>query len=380
MVRSTNSGLEISHTEFVNFIDANNSLFEKLVVIGNTYSRNEPFRYSINPGDGSTFPWLSGLATRFEKYEFLSLRLTYKPSCPTTTAGGMALVAVYDPADAVPSHRNQLFNAESCVRAAIFDKLTLDLKRSHLKGERYVRATHHGLVDANELRTSDPGYMLACSMNVSTTDIQYGDLFVEYTVRLIGPKVGQIHAKSAFYEFQPTSNHTGVVATGGHPFAPTPYNGAVLSQLQLPIEDYAHPGNTLKQTLYHDGTTGHLTTNYAGTGSIATDVTRFRFDEPFTGQMTLMSQGGGAGYAWEINPPVAPASAPTRAITSEVVGHNYGLPKEIQIMNVIANAGDVIDIVGKAASSTLDWIGKLGVKFDEVAPILADAKELVGFL
>jgi hypothetical protein len=217
-------------------------------------------------------------------------------------------------------------------------------------------------------------------MNVSTTDIQYGDLFVEYTVRLIGPKVGAIHAKSAFYEFTPQTNHTGVVGTGGLPFAPTPYNGATNTQLQLPLADYAHPGNTLKQSLYHDGTSGHLTTNYAGTGSHATDVTRFRFDEPFTGMMTLMSQGGTSGYSWEINPPVAPSSAPTRAITSEVAGHNYGLTKEIQIMNVVANAGDVIDLVGKAASSTLNWIGKLGVQFTEVAPILTDAAELVGYL
>jgi len=374
--------LRVRHREYINPVDVENAAFERPTLGGIGITPHAPLRYSINPGDGTTFPWLSGLATRFEKYKFNSIRVSYKPSCPTTTQGGIAMVTVYDPADPVPSRRNQLFNAESSVRGAVYDSLTMDLKKFHLGNDLHVRAMHHGLVDANELRMSDVGYFVVVVMNTNT-DIQFGDLFIEYDIVLRGPKVGNDHAKSAWMDF--TGNGT---SSGLAPFALTPYTGSTSTELALNQADYMNPKSTLKIDVAHNGTPGHEAFLYNSLiTKVATDCTRLRFREPFTGTMTIHCDPDGGGVDQSIDIGVNHAVVPefdtaTRASVEPIgnVQQVSGQTEHTQHSYVVnANGGDVLDLVGRSITGAAAWVGKIAVAFNQAAPALIESAEILGF-
>jgi len=381
---SNGNSLTVRHREYINPVDLNNALLERTTAIGNTYAKREPFRYNINPADGATFPWLSNVAARFEKYKFKSLTFSYQPTCPTTTAGGIGLAIIYDAADDIPNNRTELFNAESCVRAAVYDSLTLPCKKIHLNKLLHTRDLHHGLVDANELRTSDVGYMIAAVYNISS-DIQFGDLYVSYEVEFSGPKTSKTAAKSAWLQFDSGPNHSGVVGKAGDPYALTPYNGATNTVLDLPISDYAHKSNTLMLDVQHDGRSGHQAPDYAGAFNVNTDVTRIVFREPFTGFVKVLANDNGDATAGptdvSFNHSIVPAGdTATRCIVEPVGATKHGglgatFEKTIAIA---ANAGEVLDVVGKAALSTFSWVGKVAMVFTEAAPALIEAAEIIG--
>jgi len=370
-------------------VDFNNSLLERTTAIGNTYAKREPFRYNINPADGATFPWLSNVASRFEKYKFKSLTFSYQPTCPTTTAGGIGLAIVYDAADDIPNNRTELFNAESCVRAAVYDGLSLPCKKVHLNKVLHTRDLHHGLVDANELRTSDVGYMIAAIYNVDH-DVQYGDLYVSYEVEFSGPKTSKTAAKSAWLQFDAdgapgTGNHSGVVSKAGDPYALTKYNGATNALLDLPISDYAHKSNTLMLDVQHDGRSGHQAYDYADAFQVDTDVTRIVFREPFTGFVKVLSHNNGETTLGPsditFNHNITPAGdTATRCIAEPVAATKHDGVSTVfeKTLAIAANAGEVLDMVGKAAAATLSWSGKVAMIFTEAAPALLEAAEIVG--
>lgn len=58
--------------------------------------------YAINPGSVHTFPWLAGIARRFEKYRFHHLEFTLVPNAPVTFAGRMFMALDTDPLDPPP--------------------------------------------------------------------------------------------------------------------------------------------------------------------------------------------------------------------------------------------------------------------------------------
>lgn len=359
-----NGALEVSHREYVNPIDLRNSRLESRSPITGTLSSNPGTRYSINPGDGGTFPWLSGIATRFEKYEFTRLKFTYHPSVPTTTGGGIALCAIYDPADPLPKDRVALFNAETVTRAAVYDNLDMSFLSKHLKGERHVRALHHGLVDSNELRTSDPGY-LVCAIVNATADLQFGDLFVEYTIKLNGPKISKGLAKTAHLQWQVTSTHS-----ASTPVSITDEN--TLTTVTYPQETHHKSYNTLKTTTQHVGNSGY---------TIDTDIyypSRVTFDEPFSGFMVLGHESDGAsGLDYSVNEGTVPANAPPRCEVNVIAEGGNISARDQKIYAIEANAGDVLDIgAHDANTASTSWSGVVSALMMEAAPYVVEG--LVG--
>lgn len=66
------------------------------IVGGGATFRNE---YSMNPGMDNRFPWLSRLASAYEKYDVHNFQVEWVPSIPTTYTGSISIVPDYDPAD-----------------------------------------------------------------------------------------------------------------------------------------------------------------------------------------------------------------------------------------------------------------------------------------
>jgi len=375
--------LRVRHREYINPVDWDNSHIERPGVLGVGHTAHKPLRYSLNPGDGTTFPWLSGLATRFEKYQFTKITVTYKPTCATTTQGGIALLAVYDPADEVPDTRSQLFTAESSVRAAIYDEVKLIIKQSHLKRKLYVRMTHHKLVDANELRLSDVGFFLGAVTN-TIEKYQFGDLYIDYDVTFYGPKVSNYASKCAVLTFQGGGETKSSAGGTRDPFAITPYNGLTLALLELDSSTYLDPASTLKIDLEHDGRIGHIANNRGGFPK-STDCTRLVFREPFNGFMHVHvdPQGGGIDQSIDVdfNHAIVPAADLSSRATVTPVGnvvHDGSTDHSQKSYTIRANAGEVIDVIGRNVVGALHWSGKIALAFAEAAPALLESASILG--
>nr|WRQ65084.1 structural protein [Tolivirales sp. gcode 6] len=80
----------------------------------------EPGSSRINPGDSDVFPWLSGIAQRYEKYKFRKLKFTIVPQVPTTQAGSLGLYFDYDPTDQTAVTASSFFSNMNAVTKQIW--------------------------------------------------------------------------------------------------------------------------------------------------------------------------------------------------------------------------------------------------------------------
>lgn len=403
-INTVKDTLHITHREYVNPVDLyNSSIGYSIADAGSPtnsgYSSTRPYKYSINPGDGAVFPWLSGIAARFEKYQFKNITIHYKPSCPTTTPGGLALVANYDPSDSVPVSRSELFNLESVARAAVYDEMQLKIKNSALSSWRYVRTTNSAGVDPFELRTMDAGYWCSCLTN-TTADIQFGDLYVSYSIELKGPKLSGSTAKCSHHHFivdtRDRASFDGNTVQNV-PFAltnaegqqflsyePTPYTRPlVLKAADIGKEDehYQHSTSTLKTSWFHNGQEGWELDGFGYPGG----MTQMRFDEPFSGIMHVQTNvldgvaGGGVPRVNAVTRPAGEDLVRPRAGVAMIQGP-AATDTRLTTYSVKANAGEWLDWGFNATGTALQWAGDIAATFAEVAPDLIAAGQILGLL
>jgi hypothetical protein len=149
--------------------------------------------WTINPGWETMFPWLSGIAARYERYVFHSLSFEYLPRVPTSTAGTIILAVDLDPDDGDPpateAGRAQMLSFLGARETSIWNALNMPFPSGPLKerGHLYVRTQ---TAESIEPRTSDTGLLQLGMFGVSTTaGTLYGDLFVSYDVELFTPQL-----------------------------------------------------------------------------------------------------------------------------------------------------------------------------------------------
>jgi len=155
--------------------------------------------YIINPGlplgqnslVGSCFTWLPPLASRFEKYEFLSLSFEYETDCSTGTSGSFYMAVDFDQYDASPATNAALMSMEGAVRSPSWNRCQYTCAPHNLcdRGFLYLRG---GVAPAvSDFKTYDLGYLsIATSGQPNTNEI--GQLYVTYTVRLSNPQLAPV--------------------------------------------------------------------------------------------------------------------------------------------------------------------------------------------
>lgn len=349
-----NGNMLVSHKEFCSNISPS------VVDVGganpttNMPDQLTPLQLMINPGDGRTFPWLNGVAMRFEKYKFRSLKLEYLPTCSTLESGGIAISPIYDPADPLPTYRTALYNAEGTKRGPVYKPLTVPIPSKRISHEKYVRVTHEGLVDANELRLSDLGYF-AISLTDTSSKINFGDIFISYTVELSCPRLGDSTALSGHYSWRGDTR----CPSGEHP---SPLG---LGHNTVESRDGQHPSNTVMFDVLSDSVT------YETSGGNALNTSIIEFKEPFSGVMTYYGQDqatsvagtaptGGLGVN---NPDWALQAGESHkkpwAITELFHSVTDGVGAAIQTVKVIAEAGQVIQFVHSSLVGVADFIANI---------------------
>jgi len=154
---------------------------------------NSLYAWTIQPGWSSMFPWLSGLASRFERYRFVSLTFTYKPVCPSTTDGMLVLAADLD-ADDIHNYdsseaaRMALLSSRFSSESNVWTPCTFSLPPDALRavGERFIRPDLP-TVETLEARFADLGFLYVGLYGVGNVAQWCGDLSVSYEVELMFP-------------------------------------------------------------------------------------------------------------------------------------------------------------------------------------------------
>lgn len=145
--------------------------------------------YSVNPGLSQVFPWLSGLASRYESYLLEDFRICFDTMKSASTDGRIMLAVDFDASDAPPVSVQEMMNNESAVDAAVWREAleyvapVHDLRKFGV--ERYLR---QGNVPAGgDIKTFDVGNILVATEGCANTS-QLGHVYLEYTCLLRTPQ------------------------------------------------------------------------------------------------------------------------------------------------------------------------------------------------
>lgn len=143
--------------------------------------------YPVNPGQATTFPWLSKLAVNYESYRFNKLRFIYQPIAPSTTPGTIMLTFDYDAQDPAPADKKQAASYRSTVRTAPWQQVDHVSKPEdlHKLPTNYVRPGFPP--PGTDIKTYDIGNLFVISEGIDAKLYDCGELYAEYDVQLMTP-------------------------------------------------------------------------------------------------------------------------------------------------------------------------------------------------
>lgn len=147
--------------------------------------------YSVNPGNSTTFPWLSTIAARFEKYQFERLDFYYKREVSEFATNGQVGKVMMsfdaDAADGPPTTKTQIEATRPHVDGMPSENISLIIPRRELKrltSGFYVRP---GLLPGSaDIKTYDVGNLHVATQGI-VNNVEVGELHVAYRVKLFLP-------------------------------------------------------------------------------------------------------------------------------------------------------------------------------------------------
>lgn len=139
---------------------------------------------ACNPGLVGSFPWLAGLASRYEMYRFTKLRYEFRSVVASSTSGVIMMSFDYDAADDAPTSKAQ--QAQTVPNSETNVWMNNDLSVPVDGTWRYVRQST--LASNLDIKTYDFGNMWLSS--AYGDNAVGGELYVEFTVELKKPTAG----------------------------------------------------------------------------------------------------------------------------------------------------------------------------------------------
>jgi hypothetical protein len=180
----------VEHTEYLkDVLGVGTAVFPDLATVGS-------FQLFANPGQNSSFPWLSTLAENFDEYKFDYLEVSYEPSVGTDTDGKLLLTFDPDVLDEFPNSKQEMLEARVQLDAVPWQRAKLNVPKDLLSDWRYVR-TGDVPVGADQ-HVYDTGVFNCATPGAPSGMI--GECFVSYKVRLRTPNGGAVKGGYSYSE------------------------------------------------------------------------------------------------------------------------------------------------------------------------------------
>ena len=153
--------------------------------------------YTMNPAMPA-FTWLSKIASNFEEYQFKSLRFIYKPTSGSAIAstnnalGAVMMAAQYDVYDTDFANKVEMEGYAGCVSGSPSRQLVYHVQtktRQNPLGVFYTRSSETTIGGDNRLY--DLGRFVIATEGMQAAGITLGELWVEYEVDLMKPKISK---------------------------------------------------------------------------------------------------------------------------------------------------------------------------------------------
>lgn len=152
------------------------------------FSKFDVTKLEINPGLYGTFPWLSGIAPRFETYKFLKLTFEFITSVGTQTSGRILIAPDYDPDDDDSSEDKTIISSfDDSKGFPPWKDTRVTCKPKNLQSRkgllvRTTSVTEKIIHDALQLNVCYSGFTTGLETPV-------GELWVHYTIDFLTPQL-----------------------------------------------------------------------------------------------------------------------------------------------------------------------------------------------
>lgn len=154
---------------------------------GNTgWATSNALKYwEINPANGILFPWLSRIATAYEKYKFKKFKVHYTPNTGTSANGNISMAIDFDVSDDAPTSLVELMSFDGATQSQPFAKSVLSYPVKQLNSfVKHLFVAKQGS-NSGEPRTSHMGKLFLAT---DTSALTPGFLSVSYEVNLMIPE------------------------------------------------------------------------------------------------------------------------------------------------------------------------------------------------
>lgn len=142
-------------------------------------------KFDVNPGLSGSFPWLSSIARRYEKYRITRLEYHYNAKCATTAAGNVILAPEFGIEDDAPVTSYQMSSYKSAVNTVPWRDIVLRVKNTDMQNYKLYKVRSTPVTDAT---LYDPlTFYIATEGQADTSQI--GLLYVSYDIEFVEPQL-----------------------------------------------------------------------------------------------------------------------------------------------------------------------------------------------
>jgi len=192
---------------------------EFLTEVRGSMAFNVQHTFSINPGNGLTFPWLSAIAANFQEYKIRGMVYHYIPSSGAAVSstnaalGTVMLQTTYRANDTAPTYKAELLNeywaAESVPSDSFCHPIECDPKENPFNVQ-YIRTGNVPAGDSTLMYDLGKTYVATSGQQVDNTVL--GDLWITYEIELKKPLIisnvtGNIEFSSMTFTSPPTGTN-----------------------------------------------------------------------------------------------------------------------------------------------------------------------------
>jgi hypothetical protein len=147
----------------------------------------------INPGLSATFPWLSGIAARFQEHEIKGMVWHYVPTSGTfngTTAalGSVMIQTSYRATDANPSSKAEMLNEYWSNEVVPFETMAHPIECDPKENPFNIHYIRNAPVPSGDQLLYDVGRTFVATAGMADTAV-VGDLWVTYEIELKKPLI-----------------------------------------------------------------------------------------------------------------------------------------------------------------------------------------------